>query len=82
MSAALVIKNRAGERVEISLHPISLALLAAEVIEDAARGRCRKRGHVEDGSGHCERCGTSLPESDGRCHAWLPDAYRTIRGAR
>lgn len=82
MSAALVIKSRAGERVEISLHPISLALLAAEVIEDAARGRCRKRGHVEDESGHCERCGTSLPDDGSPFFSWLPDAYRTIRGAR
>lgn len=77
----VVIPGRAGE-VRISLHPISLALVVAELIEDAANTRCRKRGHraetVENESRYCTRCGTSLPDSGSPYRSWLPDAYRTI----
>lgn len=77
----VVIPGRAGE-VRIGLHPISLALVLAELIEDAATARCRKRGHraetVENERRCCTRCGTSLPDSGSPYRSWLPDAYRTI----
>lgn len=54
--------------VRISLHPISLAKLLAECIEDAAETWCRRRGHDELPDGHCARCGRSLPDNQ-RCWA-------------
>lgn len=58
---ALVIPSAQGE-VRVSLHPISLALVLAEIIEDTARRRCYRRGHSEPVDGYCGRCGTSLPD--------------------
>jgi hypothetical protein len=80
---SLVIPGRDGAEVRISLHPISLALVVSEVIEDVARKRCRRRGHREDpnDAGHCSRCGNSLPDDGSPYRTWLPDAYRAIRGA-
>ena len=79
MSARIVFRNRRGGEVEINLHPISLALLVSEVIEESARSRCRRKGHAEANDGFCERCGLSLPDDGSPFRAWLPDAYRTIR---
>lgn len=82
MSASLVFRNSDGDEVQISLHPISLVKLLAEVIDDAAQAHCRRKGHVDaKGNGYCERCGLSLPDTGGRFGSWLPDAYRTIRRA-
>lgn len=82
MSAAIVFRNRNGDEVQISLHPISLVKLLAEVIDDAAEARCRRKGHVDaKGNGYCERCGLSLPDNGTPFRAWMPDAYRTLRRA-
>lgn len=75
---ALTIRTKAGHEVEVSLHPISLVRLFAEVLDDAANSWCRRVGHV-DHDGHCERCGLFLPDNGTPYGSWLPDAYRTIR---
>lgn len=87
MTAAIVLSSRDSEdEVRISLHPISLALLLAEVIEEAARKRCRHTGHGDTSSihdhAHCDRCGASLPDAGRGCRAWHQDAYRAIRPKR
>lgn len=79
---ALAATSPDGDEVRISLHPISLARLLAEAIEDAATTLCRRRGHVETTEpegGWCAHCGTSLPDDGSPYRSWLPDAYRTIR---
>lgn len=83
---ALVVPARGGGEARISLHPLSLALVLAEVIEDAARHRCRRNGHAtphvsEGGWAHCSRCGTSLPDTDEKpAMSWLPTVYRSFTG--
>lgn len=79
MSVSILFRNRDGDEVQIGLHPISLALLVSEVIEEAATKRCRRTGHGEAKDGHCERCGNTLPDDGSPYRSWLPDAYRTIR---
>jgi len=80
MFLSILFRNKKGDEVEVSLHPISLVRLAAEMIEEAALVCCRKIGHADSKSaGYCERCGLSLPDDGGQLHSWLPDAYRTIR---
>jgi hypothetical protein len=86
---ALVVPARGGGEARISLHPVSLALVLAEVIEDAARHRCRRSDHgapevSEGGFEYCSRCGTSLPDTDEKpAMSWLPTVYRSFtRGVR
>lgn len=79
MSASIVFRNREGDEVQISLHPISLALVVSELIEEVARNRCSRKGHGDAKDGYCERCGNALPDDGSPFRAWLPDAYRTIR---
>jgi hypothetical protein len=78
---SLAVTAASGDEVLISLHPVSLARLLAEVIEDAAQGWCKRRGHVEGPEGFCHHCGVHLPD-DSPYNSWLPDAYRTIRKPR
>lgn len=73
---SLVIPVQDGE-VRISLHPISLALVLAEVIEEKARRRCLRRGHAKQVEGYCERCGTSLPDDGTPYGSWYPPLYRS-----
>lgn len=82
MSASILFRNRDGDEVQISLHPISLALVLAEAIEEVAQKRCRRMGHGEARDGFCERCGNTLPDGGSPYGSWLPDAYRTIRHAK
>lgn len=84
---AVVITGRDGSEARISLHPLSLALVLAEVIEDAARGRCRRKGHAAPESpngpefSYCSRCGASLPDTDDTpAFAWFPPLYRSFVG--
>lgn len=85
---ALVIPTPDGGEARISLHPLTLALVLAEVIEEAARHRCRRNGHgatdvSEAGFEHCSRCGTSLPDTDEKpAVSWLPTVYRSFTGGR
>lgn len=69
------------DEVRISLHPISLALVVAELIEETARRRCRRRGHAAELDGYCERCGLALPDNGTPFGAWFPSVYRSF-GAR
>lgn len=75
---AIVIPTSDGE-ARISLHPISLALLLAEVMENRAYRSCRRRGHARDMGGHCERCGTSLPDTSTEDYrsSWHPGVIRS-----
>lgn len=75
---ALVIPTRDGE-ARINLHPISLALVAAELIEGLAYRRCRRRGHSATVGDYCGRCGTSLPDdsTDDLRPSWHPGAIRS-----
>jgi hypothetical protein len=73
---SLIIPRPDGE-VRISLHPISLALVLAELVEDAANEWCRRRGHSTELDGHCERCGRSLPDNGSPYGAWFPPNYRS-----
>lgn len=79
MATSLLLTNKSGDEIKISLHPISLALVVIEVLEDVTRKACSTRGHVEDDAGHCERCGTSLPESGTPYGSWLPTTIRSFR---
>lgn len=76
---ALKIRTRAGDEIEVNLHPISLAKIAAELIEDAAGRACRRRGHDGQDDEPCKRCGLFLPDNGSPYGAWLAEAYRTIR---
>lgn len=77
-STELVV-TRGDTEVRINLHPISLALMLAEVIEQAAGNACRKRGHRANADGWCRRCGVCLPDNgDFHTGAWLPEAWRSI----
>lgn len=78
---SLSVITASGDEVRISLHPISLARLVAESIEDATEAWCRRKGHVESGDeqGYCVRCGRSLPDDGSPYGSWMYDAYRTIR---
>ncbi len=82
MSASILVRNRDGDEVEINLHPISLALVVSELIEETAYKRCRRKGHIEGRDNCCGRCGTSLPDDGPLYRSWLPEAYRTIRHGR
>lgn len=75
---AVIIPTKDGE-ARISLHPISLALLLAEVLENGAYRRCRQRGHARDAGGFCECCGTSLPDTSTEDYrsTWHPAVIRS-----
>lgn len=75
---SLIIPTKGGE-ARISLHPISLALTLAELVETVAYRRCRHRGHATDVAGYCGRCGTSLPDTstDDYRGSWHPGVIRS-----